>query len=142
MLIEADHVLELVDERRGQVASGECLTDVALLVVRVGYQSIEDLGLIGPRVARPLRHEVGTEKVAEDDSSRVVAVGAERVYVLSQQYHDDAVPVDIRLPPEGGRVDRIEELVEKVSNVVELWSRIAPSRGGVVHEDGYPLAHR
>src|ERR671921_136012 len=64
MLIEADHVLELVNEGRRQPRSRKCRRDIAARVQRIRYQAVEDLRLIRARICHRPGQEICPKEIA------------------------------------------------------------------------------
>ena len=110
VLIEADHVLELVDEHRRQRGSASDSEMVQLGVMdpargRRRSRRRSECAWPGSRSS--------AEEEAEDDAAGGGAVGRQLVDGGRQQHDDDAVAVEVGFAAERGGVDGIEMGVEQ-----------------------------
>src|SRR5439155_12374941 len=108
VLVEADHVLELVDEYRRERLGRERLADGATRRDGPRDDSVKDLASVRMGLAG---QQIEPEEEPQDDAAARVAVRGELVDVLGEQHDHDAVVVEVRLPGERGSVDRIEIIV-------------------------------
>ncbi len=127
VLIEADHVLELMNERHGH----ECLNIRGRVRTTersggVGDDGIEDLALVRPRSSPICGIEIGAKEKSRDETAagQVALLGRHQlVHRVGHQDQDDRVRIDVRLPPKGRCVDRVQALIEEPGDAVE--------RGGI-----------
>ena len=139
MLVEADHVLKLVNQDRREKMKNIGFTDGTCASGRVRHQAVKDLTVVGVRIG----DQVETEKVSQDE--RAVGTGpAQVVDGIGQQYNDDAVVVAIRLAAEGGSIDFVHVgrgTVEERAQGIDVLRSQASRGDGVVQEDCSLGAH-
>ena len=129
VLVEADHVLEFMDERGryGVLDAGRCV-QTAQGPAGVGNNRIEDLARVA---TRECREQVAAVEVSPDVASRA-GTRNEGVHLAGHEDDNDAVAVDVRFPPERGRVGRIQQRVEQQPQRIEIGGR-ERSSVGLVH---------
>ena len=144
VLVEADHVLELVHERhRHDLRHGHDGVRAAERAGGIGDNRIENLGAVPGRERRG-RDQVGTEEVAGHVATRrVSALRArhERVHLPGHEHDHHTVAIDVRLTTERQRVRLVQPRVKDGTQVIEVRLRQARLRRRVVDVDRDVRSH-
>ena len=146
VLVVTDHVLELVDERhRHDMLDLVHAVRAGQHAVGVRHERIKHFGVVEARVAGVERIDVRTEKEScHEPAAGIVALFLRHELIHQRRHQDDhfAVAVHIGFAAEGRRVDRVELVVERRAQGVEVERGQAARRRGVVDVDDQRAVHR
>ena len=120
VLVEADHVLEFVDERRRHVVlhAGRGV-DAAQRSHGIGDDRIEHLAGVATAESR---EQVTAVEIPADIPLRT-GTRHQGVHLAGHEHDDDAVVVDVRFASERGRVGCVQQRVEQRAQGIEVEAR-------------------
>ena len=142
MLVEADHVLEFVDEgRRHDLLDLRNRMRAAQRTDDIRNDRIEDFPVVPCRELAG-RYQIGAEEVSGDvPLVDTVRRSHERVHLPRHEHDHLPVLVDIRLVAERQRVRFVQERVEHGAQIIEIRLCQAGHRRRVVHVDRDVRSH-
>src|SRR5438067_8229005 len=121
VLREGDEVLQLVHERAGNAEADVVgAVGAARRAVRIGHNGVEDLTIVGVRIARAAAEVFLIEKAGDLALRLALRRGGERIDGLRHEHDDMSVLIDICWWAKGEGVDRVQSMIEQCSERLQL----------------------